>query len=323
MKNKWAGLALAATMACGIALTSYGVDQNGKTASVTISADKLSETVNFLKFYQGCNYSVTANASGGSFVSASATAGIVTPANQSGLFGSATVEKGGGTLPEAFSLQFYGKFRPTGTGVGGNGTTGNNDLDWSINVNGVFGNDSFYISPGEVISIAPTLTSYRGNSTAVSSWSGNGVTFSTASGETTDAFASSAGRYTIMATDNRNKTATATFTKPVVVFTDSSGATINRIHLLPGKEATVKAALYPTSLEGQHWDTIGFEFIGDENIEIINLQTYPWSFKIKAKSTATASDSRDINAFKNDWGGRLASLRAEVKNCYIQLSIVP
>ena len=99
-----------------------------------INKENRMHSLTFTNFEEDGEYSVTVNANGGAFVSASASAGvIVTPEDQTNPFNSANALKIVGTNPDAFNFTFCGFFRPYG-----NGQNEENDLFWSIDVNAKF-----------------------------------------------------------------------------------------------------------------------------------------------------------------------------------------
>jgi hypothetical protein len=138
-----------------------------KNGSFTISKDNREHTLIFTKFNENGEYSVNVGARGGRFVSASAPSGIiVTPADQSNLFSSASAKKTVTKYPDAFNFLFDGYFRPNGE------KSGDNDLYWKVDVDTKF----YVVQSGDtkdIISLvgnSVSFNSYEGSQLVDSSW---------------------------------------------------------------------------------------------------------------------------------------------------------
>ncbi len=165
---------IVAIVLSAMALIAADKTTSSRSESFSISKDERHHTLTFTNFEAESEYSVSVGASGGKFVSASAPSGIiVTPADQSELFSSATATKTAGALPDSFNFVFSGYFRPDGDAEGGS------DLPWDVEV----GTKFYYIKSnqenGEKEIIVPagtsvTYTAYEGANTKSSNWTVNG-----------------------------------------------------------------------------------------------------------------------------------------------------
>lgn len=158
---------IVAIVLSAMALIAADKTTSSRSESFSISKDERHHTLTFTNFEAESEYSVSVGASGGKFVSASAPSGIiVTPADQSELFSSATATKTAGALPDSFNFVFSGYFRPDGDADAGS------DLPWDIDVEASFytiesGNSKDIIS---LVGESVTFNSYVGAELVDSSW---------------------------------------------------------------------------------------------------------------------------------------------------------